>query len=48
MLEESLEAFQNEVEASLAGAGTLLKRLKKLRAAAVAGDLREVANLSAR
>jgi hypothetical protein len=42
MLEQALEAFQSQVEASLATAGTLLKRLKKLRAAAQAGDLREI------
>lgn len=43
MLEQSLGAFQTQVEASLSGAGTLLKRLKRLRAAAQAGDLREIA-----
>jgi len=42
MLEQSLEAFQIQVEASLTLAATLLKRLKKLRAAAQSGDLREV------
>jgi hypothetical protein len=42
MLEESLEAFQTQVEASLAGVNSLLKRLKKLRGAAQTGDLREI------
>jgi hypothetical protein len=42
MLEQSLELFQKQVEASLDDANSLVKRLKKLRAAAVAGDLKEV------
>ncbi|MES1262624.1 MAG: hypothetical protein ABUS49_12895 [Acidobacteriota bacterium] len=42
MLEQSLGAFQTQVEASLAAAGTLLKHLKKLRAGAQRGDLRDI------
>ena len=42
MLEQSLEVFQTQVEASLGSATQLLKRLKKLRAAAQSGDLREI------
>src|SRR6266567_6784107 len=41
MLEQSLEALQTEVEASVGSATALLKRLKKLRGAAQTGDLRE-------
>jgi hypothetical protein len=42
MLEQSLEAFQTQVEASLDRANTLAKRLKKLKSAAQSGDLREI------
>ena len=43
MLEQSLEAFQSQVETSLDRVNTLAKRLKKLKTAAQAGDLREIA-----
>src|SRR6185437_9242609 len=43
MLEESLQSFQEQVEASLQQVGTLTRRLKKLSGAAHAGDLREIA-----
>ena len=42
MLEQSLEAFQTQVEASLDRVNTLAKRLKKLKSAAQSGDLREI------
>jgi len=42
MLEESLDAFQTQVEASLERVGALAKRLKKLKSAAQSGDLREI------
>jgi hypothetical protein len=42
MLEQSLEAFQTKVEASLDRVNTLAKRLKKLKSAAQSGDLREI------
>ena len=42
LLEQSLEAFETQVETSLVSAGSLLKRLKKLRGAAQSGDLREI------
>jgi hypothetical protein len=42
MLEQSLEAFQTQVETSLGSVASLLKRLKKLRGAAQSGDLREI------
>jgi hypothetical protein len=42
ILEQSLETFQAQVEASLASVNSLLKRLKKLRGAAQTGDLREI------
>jgi hypothetical protein len=43
MLEQSLEAFQTQVETSLDRVNTLAKRLKKLKSAAQIGDLREIA-----
>jgi hypothetical protein len=43
MLEQALETFQGQVESSLDQVNTLAKRLKKLRGAAEAGDLREIA-----
>jgi len=42
MLEQSLEALQTQVEASLDRVNTLAKRLKKLKSAAQSGDLREI------
>jgi hypothetical protein len=42
MLEQALETFQGQVEASLERVTTLAKRLKKLRGAAQSGDLREI------
>jgi hypothetical protein len=42
MLEQALETFQGQVEASLDRVAALTKRLKKLRSAAVSGDLREI------
>jgi hypothetical protein len=42
MLEQALETFQGQVEASLDRVAALSKRLRKLRAAAVSGDLREI------
>jgi hypothetical protein len=42
MLEEALETFQTQVEASLDRVTTLARRLKKLRGAALSGDLREI------
>jgi hypothetical protein len=42
MLEESLQTFEAQVEASLSRVNTLSKRLKKLKGAAQSGDLREI------
>ncbi len=42
MLEQALETFQSQVEASLDRVNALGKRLKKLRTAAESGDLREI------
>jgi hypothetical protein len=42
MLETSLASFQSQVESTLSQADTLSKRLKKLKAAAQSGDLREI------
>ena len=42
MLEQALATFQGQVEESLDRVNSLSKRLKKLRGAAVAGDLREI------
>ena len=42
MLEQALETFQGQVEASLDRVAALTRRLRKLRAAAVSGDLREI------
>jgi hypothetical protein len=42
MLEQALETFQGQVEASLDRVSALAKRLKKLRGAALSGDLREI------
>jgi hypothetical protein len=42
MLEQTLQSFQEQVEASLQQVGSLARRLKKLNTAAHAGDLREI------
>jgi hypothetical protein len=42
MLEQSLQAFQEQVEASLQQVASLARRLKKLNGAAHSGDLREI------
>jgi hypothetical protein len=41
-LEKALERFQTAVETVLGNAGALAKRLKRLKAAAQSGDLREI------
>jgi hypothetical protein len=42
MLEQTLQVFQEQVEDSLQSVNSLVRRLKKLNAAAHAGDLREI------